>query len=128
VGTNPARKRKDLQAAFVLKSLTVTVVADRVGISRGHLSDILHGRRGMTDRLARALSLSTGIPLADVLPEREDPVIVAAAYRHCRNGHWMDTANTYNDRAGYTRCRRCRARRLAGRCATQKSGEKGRKR
>lgn len=39
------------------------------------------------------------------------PVIVAAANRHCANGHWMDEAATYHDSTGATRCRRCAAER-----------------
>lgn len=39
------------------------------------------------------------------------PVKVSAANRYCRRGHWLDEANTYNDRAGSTRCRQCHAER-----------------
>lgn len=39
------------------------------------------------------------------------PVVVAAANRFCRRGHWMDTATTYNDVRGYARCRQCNAER-----------------
>lgn len=68
----PRRKFNDLRAEFVRRGLTITEVADRVGVSRGHFSDVLHGRRGMTPRLARDLSRATGIPLADILSEPAD--------------------------------------------------------
>jgi len=61
----------DLKAEFVRRDLTVTEVADRVGVARGHLSDILHGRRGMTPRLARDIARETGIPIA-VISEAPD--------------------------------------------------------
>jgi plasmid maintenance system antidote protein VapI len=75
VATGPKRKRPDLRAEFVLRGVTVTVVAERVGISRGHLSDILHGRAGMTERLARDISLRTGIPMTTVEPELQEAAV-----------------------------------------------------
>lgn len=42
------------------------------------------------------------------------PIVVKAANRECRNGHWLDEDNTYNDSQGYSRCRAC-ARDLAAR-------------
>jgi len=66
---SPRMKFTDLRAEFVRRDLTITEVAERVGVARGHLSDILHGRRGMTFRLARDISRATGIPLKDILPE-----------------------------------------------------------
>ena len=68
---SPRRIRTDLKAEFVRRNLTVTVVADRVGVARSHLSDVLWGRRGMTVRLARDISRATGIPLKDIEPEPE---------------------------------------------------------
>lgn len=71
----PPRKMSDLRAAFVRKNLSVTTVAQRVGISRGHLSDVLHGRARMTERLARNISMATTIPLSVVLGEREEAAV-----------------------------------------------------
>jgi transcriptional regulator with XRE-family HTH domain len=62
----------DLMAEFVRRGLTQTTVARRVGISRGHLSDVLHGRRGMTERLARDIARATGIAMSDFVPDREE--------------------------------------------------------
>ena len=68
---SPRRKRVDLKAEFVRRNLTITEVAERVGVARSHLSDVLWGRRGMTVRLARDISRATGIPLKDIEPEPE---------------------------------------------------------
>lgn len=58
-----------LRGVFETKRLTVTEVAQRVGISREHLSDVLWGRKRLTERLARDISRATGIPLATILPD-----------------------------------------------------------
>ena len=60
-----------LRAEFVRRRITVTEVARRCGISRGHLSDVLHGRKSMTDRLARDIAFATGIPLRAILAGEE---------------------------------------------------------
>ena len=53
-----------LRAEFVRRRITVTEVARRCCVSRGHLSDVLHGRKPMTERLARDIAFATGIPLS----------------------------------------------------------------
>lgn len=75
MATGSKRKRLDLKAEFARRDLEVTEVAKRVGISRGHLSDVLHGRQGMTERLARDISLRTGIPMATVEPELQEVAV-----------------------------------------------------
>ena len=65
-------RHDDLRAEFVRRRLSVTEVARRVDVSRGHLSDILHGRRNMTTRLARDISRATRIPLAVILPDGQE--------------------------------------------------------
>jgi len=64
-------RRDALKAEFVRRHLAVAEVARRCGVTPGHLSGILSGRRFLTERLARDISMSTGIPLALILPERE---------------------------------------------------------
>lgn len=56
-----------LRAEFERRRLTVTEVARRTGVSREHLSDVLWGRKRLTERLARDISLGTRIPLRIVL-------------------------------------------------------------
>ena len=69
VRAEPCRhpRRDDLAAEFRLRRLTQRVVADRCYITRQHLVDVLAGRRRLTMRLAREISMRTGIPLAKVL-------------------------------------------------------------
>ncbi len=55
-----------LRAEFELRRLTVTAIAGRIGVSRVHLSDVLWGRKRLTERLARDISRATGIPLAAI--------------------------------------------------------------
>lgn len=56
-----------LRAEFERRRLTVTAIADRVGVSRVHLSDVLWGRKRLTERLARDISRATGIKLEVIL-------------------------------------------------------------
>ena len=57
-----------VRAEFERRRLTVTTVADRIHVSRVHLSDVLWGRKRLTERLARDISRATGIPLTVILP------------------------------------------------------------
>lgn len=59
-------RRDDLAAEFRRIPITQQVVADRCYITRQHLVDVLTGRRRLTDRLAREISMRTGIPIARV--------------------------------------------------------------
>ena len=60
-------RRDDLRDAFVEAGITQTEVAARCLIARQHLCDILAGRRRLMPRLAREISMRTGIPLEVVL-------------------------------------------------------------
>lgn len=60
-------RRDDLALAIRDKGLTQQAVADRCYITRQHLVDVLTGRRQLTRRLAREISMRTGIPMATVL-------------------------------------------------------------
>ncbi len=64
---------RQIQAEFKRRGFTQREVADRCDISEGHLSAVLVGRRGavLTLRLARDISLATGIPLSRIMPSRD---------------------------------------------------------
>lgn len=46
--------------------LDMTGIAKRVGCSPSHLSDMLHGRRRVTEKMAPKLAQALGLPLARV--------------------------------------------------------------
>lgn len=60
------RPRDRLRGEIVTRRLTIAEVADRCKVSRNHLSEVLWGRRTMTERLARDISIATEIPLEEV--------------------------------------------------------------
>ena len=59
----PYEPLRQLHAQFFLRGLTVSAVAKRCHISRGHLSDVLWGRKRLTPRLAQQIHMVTGIPV-----------------------------------------------------------------
>lgn len=67
--------RLDLKAELVRRRLSVTEVARRCGVSRGHLSRVINGKAGLDDKLARDLAMATGIPKRVIQAEPEmEPV------------------------------------------------------
>lgn len=62
-------RRLDLKAEMVKRGLSITEVADGIGITRVHLSNVLNGQSRMTDRLAVQFAHVTGIPLEVVRGE-----------------------------------------------------------
>lgn len=62
-------RRLELKAEFVKRNLSISKVAERCGVSRGHLSRVLNGKADMDDKLARDIAMATGIPKASVWPE-----------------------------------------------------------
>ena len=60
--------RADLKAELARRRLTQTAVAQRMGVTRFYLCNILAGRKEWTRRTARDFSMATGIPLATILP------------------------------------------------------------
>ena len=60
-------RRDDLAAELRRRRLGQGEVAERCYITRQHLVDVLAGRRRLTMRLAREISMRTGIPMAKVL-------------------------------------------------------------
>ena len=68
----PGTPLDDLRAELERRRLTVTEVAQRCGVSRNHLSEILWGRRRMTETLGKLMAYKTGIPLATILPDGQE--------------------------------------------------------
>ena len=62
----PYEPLRQLHAQFFLRGLTVSAVAKRCHISRGHLSDVLWGRKRLTPRLAQQIHMVTGITMDKV--------------------------------------------------------------
>lgn len=62
-------RRLDLKAEMVMRGLSVTDVASRIGISRVHLSNVLNGQTRMTDDMASRFADATGISIAIVKGE-----------------------------------------------------------
>ena len=62
-------ERLDLKVELVKRRLSVTEVARRCGVSRGHLSRVLNGKAEIDDKLARDIAMATGIPKRAVLAE-----------------------------------------------------------
>lgn len=65
--TNP-RRRSDLLAEMTRRNLTVTQLARTIGVSRNHLSQVLHGHEPMTERVSRGILRKTDIP-AEIVAE-----------------------------------------------------------
>lgn len=63
---------RDLKAELARKGLTNKEVARRIGIGRDYFSQVLCGRAPLNERLARDISLATGIPLSVIVPGRGD--------------------------------------------------------
>jgi len=68
-------ERLDLKVELVRRHLSVTEVARRCGVSRGHMSRVLSGKANLDDKLARDLAMATGIPKRTILGEREAAVV-----------------------------------------------------
>lgn len=64
----------DLKELLKAKGLSQATVARRMGIDPAHLSRLLKGERKWYDRTRRAFSMATGIPMTEVLPEREEAI------------------------------------------------------
>lgn len=61
----------DLRAELERRRLTVTEVARRCGVSRNHLSEVLWGRRRMSETLAKLMAYKTSIPLSVIQGDGE---------------------------------------------------------
>jgi len=68
---NEARWKALLKA----KGLRQSVAARRMGISGAQLTRLLKGDRDWNVIQARAFSMATGIPMTEVLPEREEAAV-----------------------------------------------------
>lgn len=66
------RNRRDLKAELALRGLTMTAVAERMGVNVGTVSRLLSGERPFSKIHARAFSFATGIPLATILPNGQE--------------------------------------------------------
>ncbi len=66
--TNAPRRRDDLLAEMARRNITVTDLARTIGVTRQHLSSVLHGRTSLTKRVARDIARETTIP-ADVVAD-----------------------------------------------------------
>lgn len=65
-------RREDVKAKIIGKGLKFVDVARRCGVTNKHLSDVLSGRARLTDRLARDISMATGIPLREIVAEPDE--------------------------------------------------------
>lgn len=61
--TNPIAEYK------TRSGLSVTEIADLLGTSKGHISDLVNGKARIGVKLARALAVQTGKPWHKYLPE-----------------------------------------------------------
>ena len=73
-----------LASAIRARSTTVTAVADGLGVSRKHLSNVLHGRAsvsgGLLHALARAVGVSPELIQALATPSLEPRPVVEHGY------------------------------------------------
>lgn len=51
------------------KKVTAKSLAGRFGVSEAYLSDVLHGRRGIADRLASAMGYTREVRFVPTTPE-----------------------------------------------------------
>ena len=65
------QERPDLRAKIIEDGKTITQVAERMDITRVHLSNLLRGISPWSKRMARDFSMATGIPLATILPSED---------------------------------------------------------
>jgi len=63
--------REGLRRELQRRGLTQREVARRMGVTEGHLSYLLAGKRPMSPRMGRLLSWATGISLVLILDEHE---------------------------------------------------------
>lgn len=66
------KERRDLKAELALRGLTMTAVAERMGVNVGTVSRLLAGERPFSIINARAFSFATGIPLATIQPDGQE--------------------------------------------------------
>ena len=67
----PYPVRHDIKAAIVGKGRVQAKIARQMGITPQHFNAVLNGYEPLTERLARDISRSTGIPLATILPSQD---------------------------------------------------------
>ncbi len=60
-----------------MDEITQKEIADYIGISQGHLSDILRGRREMSRQVAQKIKAKTGLPYDFILEQTPSFVIAA---------------------------------------------------
>ena len=71
------KERRDLKAELVLRGLTMTQVAERMGVHASTVSRILNGERPFTTIQARAFAFATGVSMSLILPPQAGPEATA---------------------------------------------------
>lgn len=73
----PVKARHNLKAEIVRRGWKFKVLADRLGITNRHLSEVLSGRARLTQRLAMQIHETTDIPLRDIPYEASTRILVS---------------------------------------------------
>lgn len=73
----PVKARHNLKAEIVRRGWKFKVLADRLGITNRHLSEVLSGRARLTQRLAMQIHETTDIPLRDIPHEATTRILVS---------------------------------------------------
>lgn len=64
---NPAVKPNEIRAKLLLRGVRLTDIAADLGVERGTVCTVVHGR-GKSRRIARRISDLTGIPISHLWP------------------------------------------------------------
>ena len=75
--TSPTRARNNLKAEIVRRGWKFKALAERLGITNRHLSEVLAGRARLTHRLAIQIHETTEIPIRDIPFEAVTRILVS---------------------------------------------------
>jgi len=73
----PTRARTNLKAEIIRRGWKFNALAERLGITNRHLSEVLAGRARLTQRLANQIAEVTGIPAREIPCEATTRVLVS---------------------------------------------------
>ena len=74
--TSPTRARNNLKAEIVRRGWKFKALAERLGVTNRHLSEVLNGRARLTQRLAHQIHEATDIPLRDIPYEATMKILI----------------------------------------------------
>lgn len=64
--------KKKIDELRALRGMTIETLADKVGTSKGNMSDLINGKRRMSDKYIRGISIALDVPIYELLSDGDE--------------------------------------------------------